>query len=281
MSSESDKVVSEQEKTPSKTELGPADELRAGSATNARPARAKTKSLKTDGSASPPRSRRAPAKKVAAKSAKGGPPRSRRAQRSEASIPPISTDLDEHGDRIVTDDPLAITPTPPPTAVTLSADDAVEAPAGVPLSRPSISPFVKSAVALAAAVCLVLVGRGFMRHPAPPPQLSAAASAPAVHPVESDPVGDTIQAPTDTLVQESAEGDKNDALEALEQGKLEDAIAAGERATHLDPTDADAWRILGAAYQNQGNVIAARRCYRACTESATRGDTRECTLLLQ
>jgi Tfp pilus assembly protein PilF len=124
-----------------------------------------------------------------------------------------------------------------------------------------------------------------VRHPAPPPQVSASVSAsapPVVAPVSSDPIEETAPpTPTDTLVQESAEGDKNEALEALEQGKLEDAIAAGERATSLDPTDADAWRILGAAYQNQGNAVAARRCYRACTESATRGETRECTLLLQ
>src|SRR6202042_2039152 len=101
--------------------------------------------------------------------------------------------------------------------------------------------------------------------------LSVAAVAPAI---TATVVEETIIPSSDTLAPASADEDKAASLAALEQGKIEEAIAAGERATKIDPTDADTWRVLGAAYQDQGTVIAARRCYRACVDSAKRGDTR-------
>ena len=146
-----------------------------------------------------------------------------------------------------------------------------------------MSPVVKVGLALAAAACLLFAGRGLIRHRAPPvvdatASLSVAAVAPAI---TATVVEETIIPSSDTLAPASADEDKAASLAALEQGKIEEAIAAGERATKIDPTDADTWRVLGAAYQDQGNVIAARRCYKACVDSAKRGDTRECALLLQ
>ncbi|HEV3190050.1 MAG TPA: hypothetical protein VGY54_06110 [Polyangiaceae bacterium] len=68
---------------------------------------------------------------------------------------------------------------------------------------------------------------------------------------------------------------------ALEQGRTAASIEAGEHAVQLDPLDADAWLILGAAYQQKGALAEARRCYKACVQRGQRGDRRECFALLR
>ena len=245
---------------------------------------AKAKSAKGE-PASPPRSRRAPPKKTgpASTAAKSGAPRSRRApKRDEASIPPTWSDVDALGEKIATADATPILPAPLPTGVTTPPSEVLES-AVVPVSRPWLSPFVKAAAGLAAAVCLVVVGRGLVRHSprSLPASVQASAAAAVIAPVVAPPSEDTIAPPADSLNPESAEDDKHASLTALEQGKLAEAVVAGERATELDPTDADAWLILGAAYHDQGNFLAARRCYLECTKQAKRGEVRECTFLLQ
>jgi hypothetical protein len=68
---------------------------------------------------------------------------------------------------------------------------------------------------------------------------------------------------------------------ALERGRLAAAIEAGERSVALDPTDGEAWLILGAAYQEKGNAKDARRCYKTCLEQAKRGPRGECAAMLR
>jgi tetratricopeptide (TPR) repeat protein len=68
---------------------------------------------------------------------------------------------------------------------------------------------------------------------------------------------------------------------ALERGRLGDSVAAGERAVALDPADAEAWLVLGAAYQQRGDATNARRCYKACVDQARRGPRSECASLLR
>ena len=88
-------------------------------------------------------------------------------------------------------------------------------------------------------------------------------------------------------VARAAEGDntalqeKNDARRALERGRVADAIAAGERSVALDATDGEAWLLLGAAYQDKGNMAEARRAYSACTKEGTRGPIGECRAMLR
>ena len=79
-----------------------------------------------------------------------------------------------------------------------------------------------------------------------------------------------------TAVQE-----KNDSRHALERGKLGDAIAAGERSVALDPTDGEAWLLLGAAYQEKGKNADARRCYSACVKEGKRGPVGECRAMIR
>jgi tetratricopeptide repeat protein len=68
---------------------------------------------------------------------------------------------------------------------------------------------------------------------------------------------------------------------ALERGDLGTAISAGEKSVALDPTDGEAWLVLGAAYQARGNLAQAKRCYRACIEQGTRGPKAECRAMSQ
>ncbi len=74
---------------------------------------------------------------------------------------------------------------------------------------------------------------------------------------------------------------KQDAEKALEKGHAAQAIEAGERAVALDPTDAEAWLILGAGYDQRGAFAQARRCFATCAKVATRGPRRECAALLR
>jgi hypothetical protein len=74
---------------------------------------------------------------------------------------------------------------------------------------------------------------------------------------------------------------KREAQHALELGRLKTSVEAGERSVALDPTDAEAWLILGAAYQERGRYKDARRCFTSCSTLATRGPRSECRALLR
>jgi Tfp pilus assembly protein PilF len=67
----------------------------------------------------------------------------------------------------------------------------------------------------------------------------------------------------------------------LEQGDAPSAIQRGERSVRLDPGDADAWLVLGAAYMLRGANGQARRCFSTCVQVAKRGDRGECAALLR
>jgi hypothetical protein len=91
---------------------------------------------------------------------------------------------------------------------------------------------------------------------------AAAATADPAPPAEPDP--------------KAAAKEKHDSQLALERGKVGDAIDAGERSVALDPSDAEAWLILGAAYQEKGDQKNARRSFKACLEQGKRGPKWEC-----
>ncbi len=74
---------------------------------------------------------------------------------------------------------------------------------------------------------------------------------------------------------------KQTAEGALEKGHTAQAIEAGERAVGLDPTDAEAWLLLGAGYDQRGAYAQARRSFASCAHLATHGPRRECAALLR
>lgn len=112
---------------------------------------------------------------------------------------------------------------------------------------------------------------------AEPAQAAPVAAAPAVEPTTPQPAAEPAKPAGDKTALE----EKKDARRALERGKTQDAIDAGERSVALDPTDGEAWLLLGAAYQDKGKIAEARRCYSACAKEGKRGPLGECRAMLR
>jgi hypothetical protein len=74
--------------------------------------------------------------------------------------------------------------------------------------------------------------------------------------------------------------EKQAAKAALERGSNGAAIAAGERSVGLDPSDGEAWLVLGGAYQAMGNTGQAKRCYNACVSQGKKGPIGDCKDML-
>lgn len=118
--------------------------------------------------------------------------------------------------------------------------------------------------------------------PAPEPASGATTAANA----EERAAPSTATEPHDTFVATTTDPDgatdaKRASQRALDRGHLKTAIEAGERSVALDPADADAWLILGAAYQAKGAFAEARRCFTSCSTLAKRGPRSECRALLR
>jgi tetratricopeptide (TPR) repeat protein len=118
----------------------------------------------------------------------------------------------------------------------------------------------------------------------PPPPLPTAPPTPPAD--EIAPANDAVP-PEDRFV-ESAENDrdvarreKRESQRALELGHVGEAIALGEKSVAVDPTDREAWLILGAAYQHSNAPDDARRCFQACIAQGKRGATWECAAMLR
>jgi len=136
-----------------------------------------------------------------------------------------------------------------------------------------------------------VVNAPVVRHASPGP--SAASLAPPSESLAVAPPSEglALAAPTASTPDAGADADgeameeatqaKQDAEKALEKGHAAQAIEAGERSVALDPTDAEAWLILGAGYDQRGAFAQARRCFATCAKVATRGPRRECAALLR
>ncbi len=179
----------------------------------------------------------------------------------------------------------------------------------VALRRARFARYVTWAVGMASVVCVVAILRGAaedreMRARAaastasttapasptvepPPLAMPLAMPIPAAQPVPAAVVeapkaaaAPSDETPRDTPAK-TAKEEKADAQRALERRQLEAAVAAGERAVLLDPTDGDAWLLLGAAHQERGNMTEARRAYSSCVKEGKRGAVGECRAMLR
>ena len=148
---------------------------------------------------------------------------------------------------------------------------------------------------VAAAVAVRLVRPAAPAHPpddAPSSAARHAAESPIVEPAVPAERVDAVE-PTTSQVAPSGPlpgaqaGDaraldaKHASQVALEKGRTADAIAAGERSVALDPGDAEAWLILGAAYDQSGAYARGRASFKSCVDLATRGPRGECAALLR
>ena len=66
----------------------------------------------------------------------------------------------------------------------------------------------------------------------------------------------------------------------LERGSAQRAAEVARRATAIDPSNAEAWLTLGAAYDAAGNRAQARLAYRNCVDSGRGPRVGECKALL-
>jgi Flp pilus assembly protein TadD len=161
---------------------------------------------------------------------------------------------------------------PVKTAVPLVAPPAAtQAAAPVPVAAP-----VETATATAVATATAAPVETATAAVNPPAAAETAAAAAATPP--ADTAAPAASAATE-LDPKAAAVEKNKARTLLERGKNADAIEAGAKSVALDPTDGEAWLILGAAYQEKGDMKNARRSYKACLEQGKRGPKYECAAM--
>ena len=241
--------------------------------------------------------------------------------KDHSSLAPVVRDAgvaDEIADRFFESAPPPPTPEPPMVAEPAPRQVAI-ASAAVRARRRYLMRYVAGAVTVAgiiglAAVVRVTTARDASAAGSPWRAYVAAASLPAASP-NDDPIapadpraGPAVEAPTaagavdpanpasepqaaqdetpeppapvDVSPRAAADA-KRDSQRAIDRGQVAAAIEAGEESVALDPTDADAWLVLGAAYQMKGRHADARRCFETCAEQARRGGRWECRALLR
>jgi tetratricopeptide (TPR) repeat protein len=110
-------------------------------------------------------------------------------------------------------------------------------------------------------------------HEAPVPAAGSSAAA-AVGSVSPPPEGES--APAKTAAQE-----KRDCQVFLDRGAFGKAVEAGQRSVAVDPSDGEAWLLLGAAYQSLGRAGDAKRSFSACLRQGKKGPLAECKAMLQ
>jgi hypothetical protein len=244
-----------------------------------------------------------PGRNPTAKMAKGG----RASQHPDTiSIPPA--DLNDHDERFFAEgEKLAsvrgehFEAFARLKAGSVSSPDLGERPAAsiVPHERrKKLASYVKIAVGISAALCLAAVARvgltsgdhGTVRSAAAA-QITHAPITAIAHadPVAPAPAADSNAQPGHTFTEEaapaiplkSAHEEREDARSALEHGKAKDAVDAATRSVTVDPTDAEAWLLLGAAQQETGHPADAHSSFLECTKQAKTGNVGECRAMLQ
>ena len=168
--------------------------------------------------------------------------------------------------------------------------------------RAHLVKYVRWAMASAAAVCALAILVGVLRGKSTKPESAPAVAAQvqfappqpqlAAASVEVPPPPDPALMATEAVPEEKAAApaptsdksaleEKRDAQRLLEKNKVKDAIAAAERSVAIDPTDAEAWLLLGAARFDAREFAGARRAYGDCAKQAKKGPIGECRALLR
>jgi tetratricopeptide (TPR) repeat protein len=115
---------------------------------------------------------------------------------------------------------------------------------------------------------------------APAPVAEAKPAETAAAPEATPPAAEEPAAPSERDPKAALEA-KKESQRALERGKTDDAIEAGKRSVALDPEDGEAWLILGAAYQEKGQLHDAHAAYKSCLSEGKRGPKGECAAMLR
>lgn len=155
--------------------------------------------------------------------------------------------------------------------------------------RRALARYVGVVVLLAAAFC---VAAFTARANKPAPAAAAAKARPAtvvpaavpanlVAPPEAPPVVFAAERAPSIIDPAAALDARERARSALSKGDVRTAVGLGTQSIELDPSDAEAWLVLGAAEMALGERGQALSTFRACTKVATRGPRHECGQMLQ
>jgi hypothetical protein len=181
----------------------------------------------------------------------------------------------------------------PALELDLDADaDAYDDDGAVSLRRPrrSYARHVMAVVAVSLVVCVAALLRSVSSAPAAPsaatapaaafapwPRAAATEVAAPAAPPPATPVAEVADLPP---APEEALAAREDARRLLEKGAGADALVAARASVALDPTDAEAWLVLGATYQMLGKTREAHEAFESCVRVAKRGRSWECRALL-
>jgi hypothetical protein len=173
-----------------------------------------------------------------------------------------------------------------------------------PERRQRLANYVKIAVGFSAVLCLAAMARVGLSHvrrsnaaehgvvaaqiapltvtPSPIQPVAAPTAVPQPPPPAPPPAQEEpVVAAEPAVPAKSAKEEKEAARTSLERGKRQDAIDAAGRSVELDPTDAEAWLILGSAQQDSGHWKEGRDAYSECVKQAKVGPIGECRMMLR
>ena len=189
--------------------------------------------------------------------------------------------------------PTTTEPAPSPLPAANSASTDIPAAAAAPTDPPAQADPPAQPEQANAAAPSGAQGQAAPEPPAPPtPPLQVAPPSAAVQdpPAATAPAAGAVEGAQGAAAQEALDP-KEAAKEAgkekakcrtlLERGKFADAVAAGEQSISLDPTDSEAWLLLGAAYQQKGDAKNAVRSFKACVDQGKRGPKSDCAAMLR
>jgi cytochrome c-type biogenesis protein CcmH/NrfG len=153
--------------------------------------------------------------------------------------------------------------------------------------RRTFARYVGAIVILASGVCVAAFA-GHAQRPVAPAAAPVAARPAALVVATPEPVapvvftGERPPLPVPRTVDPKAARDARElARGALARGDVARAVSTGIESVELDPSDAEAWLVLGAAEMAYGKRRDARSTFTACTKIATRGPRHECAQMLQ
>jgi DNA-binding response OmpR family regulator len=150
----------------------------------------------------------------------------------------------------------------PMTGATLDAAGAAVAPT---------EPIAASSSEVSTGPVSIVVDAGNVRAP-------SAAAAPGPATSASSATSATSASPPPTT--ETATHMVIRAQQYLESGSPSRAVEAARHATQIDPSDAEAWLTLGAAYDSAGNHAKSRAAYESCGRQARGARVSECRALV-
>jgi cytochrome c-type biogenesis protein CcmH/NrfG len=193
--------------------------------------------------------------------------RPKKARASEAETPSLA--------------PVQVTATEPEAPIVLR----MEAPPAPELApRRRLGRVVAMVVGVASIMCVVALARTLaagshhaLEPSAAPARMPEAASASIDVPLPPEAAPAPVEEPPTT----DARTVREEARARLEKHELDEAIASGKSAVELDPTDATAWLILGAAQLEARRGVDAIASFRSCVKLAKTGPVGECRSFLR